>query len=228
MKYLLKGSLVLMLVAFVAQAQAQLKYGVKAGLNINNIAQNYAESDFETETKARLGFHIGATVDYNLSDILSLQSGLLLSSKGYSIDIEEEYGDGAEGYERIILNYLEIPINFAYKTGDFQIFAGPYLAFGIGGKYKYDDGTDSGDSKMKPVFGEIGEGDLEDDENPYSALDLGFNLGVGYQVGPMLINAGYSLGFANLNPGIEGADFDPKDFKQSNRVISLSVSYFLE
>mgnify|MGYP003120202355 FL=1 len=88
MKFLLKGFLVLLFVAFVTQAQAQLKYGVKAGLNINNISQNYANSDDEFETNARLGYHIGATVDYTLSDVISLQSGLLLTSKGMDYPME--------------------------------------------------------------------------------------------------------------------------------------------
>ena len=230
MKYLLRTLVISALIAFSMQTQAQVKFGVKAGLNINNISQNFKESDWEFDTKMRLAYNIGATVDFGLSDAFSLQSGLMLTSKGFSYDLEEEWGEGTEGYNRVIFNYLEVPINFAYKINDFQIYAGPYLAIGIGGKNKwdvtYDGDSDADEYKFKPVLGEVGEGDLDDDEVAYRALDYGLNLGVGYQVGSILINAGYSLGLGNLTPAYEGDDDDRKDYKISNRVISLSVSYF--
>jgi len=236
MKYLLRTLVIITLITSSVQTQAQVKFGVKAGLNVNNISQNFKESDWELDTKMRIGYHIGATVNYGLSDAISLQSGLLLSSKGFSFDLEEGLDDDEtiEGYVRAIFNYLEIPINFAYKINDFQVYAGPYLAIGIGGKnkwdytYKYDgdEYKDADEIKLKPVFGEVGEGDLGEDEDAYSALDFGLNLGVGYQAGPVLISAGYSLGLGNLTPAYEGDDDDPKDYKFSNRVITLSVSYF--
>lgn len=236
MKCLTKFLVIIGLVTFSLQTQAQVKFGLKAGMNVNNISQNFKESDWEFETKMRLAYHFGATIDYGLSDALSLQSGLLFTSKGFSYDLEEDLDDGetVDGYYRAIFNYLEIPINFAYKINDFQIYAGPYLAIGIGGKnkwdltYKYDgdEYSESDEYNFKPVFGEVGEGDLDDDEDAYSALDYGLNLGVGYQTGPILINAGYSLGLGNLTPAYEGDDDDRGDYKISNRVISLSVSYF--
>lgn len=232
MKYLLKTFVISAFIAFSMQTQAQVKFGVKAGLNINNISQNFKESDLESATKMRLAYNIGTTVDFGLSDALSLKSGLMLTSKGFSFDLKEEWGKGAEGYDRVIFNYLEVPINFAYKINDFQIYAGPYLAIGIGGKEKWDvttkDDKDADKIKYIPVFGKVGEGDLDENEGAYSALDYGLNLGVGYQVGPILINVGYSLGLGNLTPESKGYDYSRKDYKMSNRVISLSVSYFFE
>ncbi len=237
MKKIIRTFVIIGLITFSLQSQAQVKFGVKAGLNVNSTSQNFKDSDWEFDTKMRLAYHIGATVDYGLTDILSVQTGLLLSSKGYSYDLEQDLDadETIEGYDRYIFNYLEIPISVAYKINDnFQVFAGPYLAVGISGKNKWDatytwdgeENSDNGDSKLKPIFGEVGEGDLGDDEDAYSALDYGFNLGVGYQTGPILINLGYSLGLGNLTPGYEGSDGDPKDYKMSNNVISLSVSYF--
>lgn len=237
MKYLLRTFVVSALIALSVQTQAQVKFGVKAGLNANNISQNFKESDWESDTKMKLAYHIGATVDYGFSDAISLQTGLMLSSKGYKDDLEQDLDDDetVEGYDKYTFNYLEIPIHVAYKINDnFQVFAGPYLAFGIGGKNKWDitytyDGnseTYSDEEKFKAVFGEVKDGDLGDDESAYRALDFGLDFGVGYQTGPILINAGYSLGLGNLMPSYEGSDQDPKDYKISNRVITLSVSYF--
>ncbi len=230
MKYLLRTFVISALIASSMQTQAQMKFGIKAGLNINNISQNFKESDWKFDTKMRLAYTVGAIVDFGLSDALSLQSGLMLSSKGFSYSLEDAWGEGYEGYDRAIFNYLEVPINFTYKKNDFQIYAGPYLGIGISGKNKWDvtgDGeSDADEYKIKPVFGEVGEGDIGEDEEAFNALDYGLNFGVGYQVGPILINAGYSLGLGNLTPAYEGDDGDPKDYKISNRVITLSASYF--
>lgn len=236
MKYLLKTFAISALIALSFQTQAQIKFGVKAGLNVNNISQNFKDSDGEFGTKMRLAYNIGAITDFGLSDFVSLQTGLSLTSKGYSYDFKEdlEEDENIDGYDRVILNYLEIPIHIAYKVNNFQIYAGPYLAFGIGGKNKWDykytyDGdseSDKDEYKLNPIFGKVKEGDLGDDDGAYSAFDYGLDFGFGYQAGSILINAGYSLGLGNINPGYEGGDYDPKDFKISNRVITLSVNYF--
>jgi len=217
---------------------AQLQFGPKLGLNLANCAFNFKESDWEPETKMRLAFAFGGVIDYGFSDAFSLQSGLMFSSKGFSYDLDEisnDYETNYDGYERFILNYLELPIHAVYKIKGFQIFAGPYLGFGIGGKYKWDytytdifgeKQSEKGDTKLKPKMGEVKEGDLDDDEGAYSGLDYGIDFGLGYQIKSILINAGYSLGLGNINPKSEDSSKDDrKDYKFSNRVISISVSY---
>jgi hypothetical protein len=235
----------LILVAFSFSAKAQVEFGIKAGANFSNISQNFTNSDWEMETNIKPGFHIGATADVPISDNFSFQPGLLYSSKGYSVDIEESIenilgeslpaGASIDGYFRGTFNYIEVPLNFAFKTNDLQIFAGPYVAMGLSGKQKYDftvsymgmSSSDKDELKMKPVFGEVKEGDLSDDEDAFTALDYGFNAGVGYKVGPVLIQAGYSLGLGNMTPAYEGDPASERDdYKISNRVITLSVSYF--
>lgn len=215
--------------------QAQVKFGPKLGLNIANCAFNYKESGDEPDTKMRLAFAIGGVIDYGFSDAFSLQSGLMFSSKGFSYDLDK-MGDQTftyDGYERAILNYIEMPIHAVYKIKGFQIYAGPYIAFGISGKYKWDytytmngqEESEKDDMKLKPKMGEVKEGDLDDDEGAYSGLDYGLNFGIGYEIKSILINAGYSLGLGNINPGYEGSESDKKDYKYSNRVISISAAY---
>ncbi|MEN8137695.1 MAG: porin family protein [Bacteroidota bacterium] len=233
MKNFIKTFAVLGLITlFSVSAQAQIKYGVKGGLNLSDIAQNLKDSDEEMDTKMRIGYHIGATVDYTINEKVSLQSGLLLTSKGFKVeDSESEAGFSADYKVSGIVNYLEIPVHFAYKINDFQIYAGPYLAFGVGGKFKTEYSltfngnteSDSDETKLKPVFGEVAEGDLEEDEGAYNAFDYGLNFGIGYQVGPVLLNAGYSLGLGNFVPKYENSD---NEDKVSNRVISVSATYF--
>lgn len=237
--------LLIILAALTFSVRAQVTLGVKVGVNLSNIQQDYKDSDMEDVTKIRPGFHLGLTADVPFSDNFSFQPGLLFTTKGCNYDIDDTYEDETprgvaelvtiEGDASTALNYIEIPLHFAYKANDFQIFAGPYLAMGIGGKYKYDYTMSSifgsmdfkDEMKLKPAFGEVKEDDLGEDEDAFTALDYGLNFGVGYMVGPVLVQAGYSLGLGNINPKYEGwSDADRSDYKDSNRVISLSVSYF--
>lgn len=216
MKNLVKFSLILAFVATTCISNAQsnrLKFGVKAGLNLANIAQNYKISEDEDDTDMLLGLSLGATVEYELKENLALQSGLIFSRKGYKMDYKDEY-ESSEG--KVKVTWLEVPMNFTYKMNDFQIYAGPYMAFGIGGEMEYDE-TEDGYSYSSSTDIKFGD----NDSDHVRGFDYGLNLGLGYQTGNLLFNAGYSLGLANLQPN----DSDG-DYKNSNRVISFSVSYF--
>lgn len=87
--------------------------------------------------------------------------------------------------------YLDIPILAAYKFNisdntKFVINAGPYLAFGLGGKVKYDGG---GDEK---VFGDDG----------WKRFDLGIQYGIGLELSDRyLINLTGQNGFIDVADG---------------------------
>ncbi len=240
-------AIILALVFFSLNTQAQITFGVKAGLNMANISANFADANDEPATKMGIAFHAGLAVDYALSEKMSIQSGLLFTIKGANDDLDalaKDYDElynvtGVEvtGSSTNRFNYLEIPIHFAYSINEkLQLYAGPYVAIGFGGKAKSDitiafDGesdTDVNETIFKSVMGEVDLADLADDELPLNGLDFGLNLGIGYKVTPaILVNAGYSLGLANLNSYKikDYPDYKPEDAKMSNNVISLSVTY---
>lgn len=237
MKNVLKISMVFLIATLTLPSEAQVRYGIKAGVNANNVRFNYANSDNEPATQLSPGFHVGLSLDLELMDFAGLQTGLIYTVKGFSFDLEDGNTDATiEGYDRITFNYIEIPFHLALKFDPLQIYAGPYVAVGIGGKNKYDysieyagDSYDmEGESDFKPVFGEIKDGDLGDDEDGLNALDYGVNFGVGLGMGPILVNAGYSYGLGNLTPKYEGDESDPADFKISHGVIVVSLTLFLE
>lgn len=71
--------LFVVLTAFVtigAFAQSPLKFGVKAGLNINSIY-----GDEFKEFGSQTGFHAGTTVEYGFTSTFGVQSGLLLNTR---------------------------------------------------------------------------------------------------------------------------------------------------
>ena len=231
MKNLIGSFLILFILTIgTQQAFSQMKFGVKGGANFATVMQKFDDSDFEETTKMRVLYSLGAVVDFSLADAISVQPGLLFSAKGYSVDVKEDYE--ADGYDRFTASYLEIPVNIVYKMKAFQIYAGPYVGIGIFGKNKWDLDwgggiTESGETDIKFVGKEVSPEDfMDEDAISVKRLDYGVNFGLGYEVGPIVVNAGYSMGLANLTPDITDVEFNPDDYKVSHRVISLSVSYF--
>ena len=139
-----------------------------------------------------------------------LQSGLMISSKGYKYDYKDEYYNESHKARPI---YLDIPILAAYKFNisdntKFVINAGPYLAFGLGGKCKYDEGGD-----YKLFKGEDG------DDAEMKRFDLGIQYGIGLEISEhYLVNLTGQNGFISPN-NIDGF----KDYK--NMTFSIGVGY---
>lgn len=242
MKRLITTACGIALMAVSSTGFTQGKLGVRAGLNLSSYTMDHKDSETETKTKNYTGFQVGAVYDMPMGDDLSIQTGLLFTQKGTEYDLEDAFDVGSneevEGYMRQRLNYLEVPISLAIKLNNFHFAAGPYLAFGLGGKYDMDvDYTytignvstkenfdDKGD--MVAMSGEVKEDDLKDDENAYSALDYGFNLGVGFQSGKVLVNLTYGLGLGNIVPDADQTGFDRDDFKTTNKNMAVTISYF--
>ena len=242
MKNLSKYALIILLIFISAQTQAQIKFGLKAGMNANNIStdlQSGGDDEIFT-SKMFYSYHFGAIVEIGFSNALSLQSGLMYTTKGWEVDFDEVFkediADGltVDGYYRFMFNYLEVPVNMAYKFGSFQLYAGPYVAVMLSGKNKFDitmeeDGVSESDSDeydFKPVFSEVKDGDVPDDEEAIYGLDYGINMGAGYRVGKFLISAGYSLSLGNILPAYEGDTESRNDNRISPNTITLSLSYF--
>lgn len=183
---------------FALAGFSQVKWDAKVGMNFSNVTKY-------SDTKALPGFHLGVGMDYGFSENWSLQSGLLISSKGYKIK-----EDGEKFTARPI--YLDIPILAAYKFNisdntKFVINAGPYLAFGLGGKAKY------GEYDYKLFKGEDGE-DAE-----CKRFDLGIQYGIGLEISDhYLINLTGQNGFISPNNWDDEVDY-------KNMTFSIGVGY---
>ena len=184
---------------FALAGFSQVKWDARVGMNFSNMTK--AEG-----TKALPGFNLGVGMDYGFSENWSLQSGLMISSKGYKV----------KDYAKVRPIYLDIPILAAYKFNisdntKFVINAGPYLAFGLGGKCKFDEGGD-----YKLFKGEDGE-DAE-----YSRFDLGIQYGIGLEIGDhYLVNLTGQNGFISPFDYPDGYDGD----KPKNMTFSIGVGY---
>lgn len=216
-----------------SKAQSQFSYGIKVGVNGNNVSVNAANVFTEIEASMKLGLHFGGVIDYKLNENLSLQSGLILNNKGYTLDLSFLSGNNENVKSKYVAtyNYIEIPlsINFKLKNG-LQVFTGPYIGFGMAGREKVSTkvNTDTAIYKfgleynLKPVIGKVRSSDLIDDESPYNGFAYGFKIALGYTKGKASINLVYSHGLSNVLPK-SNSRFD----KIYNRTLALSLIYLI-
>jgi opacity protein-like surface antigen len=163
-----------------------------------------ADGEKFDDAKIKTGFQIGVDYEIGIAPDFYFAPGLQFSTKGTKSEV-----DNLETKKS--LNYLEVPLNLVYKpvlgTGNLIVNFGPYLGYGIGGKYKDD----------------IADTDIEfgsDDTDDYKPFDMGANIGFGYQLGMGLsfkLNA--QLGLINIKP--EG----DSDNLIKNNGFAFSVGY---
>jgi hypothetical protein len=195
-----------MLVA--ALSFGQVKFGVVAGPNFSS-ATTKLGGDKNTSS---LITHIraGITVDLPLADEFFIGTGLLYAGKGGK--------DKDNGDVKTTLSYLQVPVLFTYKpevgNGNLVLGVGPYLAYGIGGKYKGSAGNVSLEAK---AF------DDEAGEMKLNRFDAGAGIQVGYEMKQGLyFGLNTDLGLVNVasEKEIAGADHSFK-----NTSFGVSVGY---
>jgi hypothetical protein len=199
--------LVVLAVMTASFAQAQIKFGARAGFNLTSASYKIDVSGFDApDTKFKPGFQIGVVGELALTDAIFLQPGILFATQGYKVEDsgeDKQYNEKWDDKETFSLNYLQIPINVQYKLDlggmNLLLQAGPYLGYAIGGKYKYEwndedaYGKDSGSKEEDLKFGsDAAKGEIK-------PFDFGIGLGVGLQFSNLQVGLGYNLGLTNLS-----------------------------
>lgn len=230
-----KTLFLLLLSSIAGAAVAQVQLGVRAGANFSNVVAKDEDGN-KMSTSLLPGFHAGITADLALADEFYLQPALLFNTKGY------QYKE-SESSVTVALNqhpyYLELPVNFIYKpalgNGHLLLGAGPYIAYGVGGRWKLK--AESGSSTLtrtgslefkndysldSSLFG----GNIEDlpEKLPYAKpFDVGASLLAGFEFAQKIsVQLNGQLGLLNIAPTIDG--------QQTGEVIKnmqfgLSVGY---
>lgn len=229
-------------ICFIAGSSlAQISFGPKVGINMSTFNQNFKDSDDESDLTFKFGQSIGGIVNIQIADFLAFQPSLSIINKGTAADLSEWDGDGYtyDGYNRMRITYLEMPLNIVFVidfgSSSLQFFTGPYFALAIAGNLKWDytwtyqgdTEIEKGDKKIK-FKNEVGENDWEEGIAGFlRPLDVGMNLGVGFQINHLLLNMGYSIGFANLQPddADPGSDFDRKDYRFTNSTVFVTAAW---
>lgn len=125
---------------FAMPASAQLKFGVKGGLNITDMSLS---SDV-FETSNRTGFFIGPTVKFTLPIV-----GLGIDASALYDQRESELTNADNEVTKIKQQAINIPINLRYDIGlgslaAVYLAAGPQFGFNVGDKNQtlFDDVAD--------------------------------------------------------------------------------------
>lgn len=101
-------------------SHSQISIGLKGGMNLSSLkGANFNSIDFEYKT----GYHGGVYGNIHLGKKIGIQSEILYSTQGGSVDDGLQAGD-------IDLNYLNVPLMLRYsgKSG-FYLEAGPQFGF---------------------------------------------------------------------------------------------------
>jgi hypothetical protein len=101
--------LVSLFMAMAMTANAQLQWGVKAGLNVSS----YHEYDDDLSNKA--GFHVGVATQYLFTPQVGIETGLYYSTLGAKSTWEEKGGSYSYKEETTINpSYLQLPVSVLY------------------------------------------------------------------------------------------------------------------
>ena len=181
-------------------------FGLRAGLSSS---KQYA-TDYHADQDAVLGFQAGVAVDLNIVHSFSVNTGLLLVKRGW----KNTYSD-ARGTLETTDNamYLELPLLASYRVplsdqAEFQLNAGPYFAYGIGGKRKT---TNS--------FRADGNYDIDsfDDAQGCKRFDCGMQVGVAFTFLHFYAGVCYERGLVNT--------WQQNGYEYQNGAIALNVGY---
>lgn len=116
-------------IAFAMPAQAQVKFGLKGGLNLTSLSADGVNSAISNKS----GFYVGPTVKFTLPVVgLSIDGSALYDQRNAKI----------KGTDQTIkAQSIQIPINVRYGIGLSSVvnvfaFVGPQFGFNIGDKSK--------------------------------------------------------------------------------------------
>ena len=195
-------TMVVLLATMAVAAQAQLKFGVKGGLNLTSM-----KFDNEILSKSnQAGFFIGPTVKFTLPVVgLGIDAAALYDQR--SAKIEDE---------TIKQQSIQIPVNLRYgiglgSTANIFIFAGPQFGFAIG-------------NKTSEIFDNVADWRLKDS-------NLSANVGLGLLLFDHLqISANYNIalgttGEVDLNSAAS-TTWNTAIGKAKANAWQLSVAYF--
>lgn len=184
-----------MLLSVSTASIAQAKFGLKAGVNIAN-----ATGDDVDDADSRLAPFFGAFINLGLGEKLAFQPELLYSMQGVKTSWSE---DGMDVDVTEKLNYLNIPLMLKYNVGGgLNLQAGPQLGLLLSAESEWEVG---------------GESETEDIKEYLKGSDFGFNVGAGYDFGPLGVDVRYNIGLSNIS--------DEEDGDIKNSVIQVGLSY---
>lgn len=205
----------------ISLAQAQVSYGIRAGVNVNKwqgeslqiIEDLVDKTDGYITTHNTTGFHAGGYVNIPMGNRFSFEPGLQYSKKGYAmrgdlkVDVLKYLGVNAG--VQVMEHYIDMPLVLKAKlVKGLNVYAGPQVSYLVRSTLNAKAGA-LGFNLFNRGFGITSR---------FNKVDLGLTGGLGYQFDNGLnIQAGYDYGLSNLDKS--------NTFTVHNRVVKVSVGF---
>ncbi len=221
MKNKLFLSLCFVLIGSFGLLQAQnrnFKFGIKAGANLSNLKGGDVVSSSDPNIKigsnnATLTGFVGG-VFMRLGSSIYLQPELLLSQKGGSVNVFRSPLSSSQNKSSVDLKFtnLDVPILVGLRFGDFfRINAGPVASLRL-----------SENGGLRDALNQVGANSVKDN---YKAAALGYQAGVGVDVGNLSIDLRYEGNASNIiKANTNDANFNSQ-LKRKGSLIQATIGF---
>jgi hypothetical protein len=204
-----------------AQYGSPLRFGVKAGLNLNSASMDIKNVAIKN---LKIGYDVGLTAEYQMSDLFYLQSGAYFTTKGAVLKSEKASSDIKNWKNSVNLQYVQVPLLASFKlemVTDTKLFVnmGPYFAYGIGGKtIVKNDYTDADTPSTKDEYNSF-------DDSYFKKFDFGLMYGAGIEFEKFVYGIQFEFGLLNIAEKSNGLNpqINTKGFK--NKGVSFNIGY---
>lgn len=190
-------------------ANAQLRYGATAGVDITSL--KFKQDLFNIEQS--VGYEAGVMGELMFPGIgFGLDFGAMYSQRGATLDMgsREVWAASKLGRERVYLHYLEIPFNLRFKwtrMNGLEDYIAPYIFGGPKASFLV------GHNNVKGTDGKVFE---------YAGGDLGLQAGMGFELWKnWQVQASYTWG---MTYALKTVKLD--NFSARNRTWSVRTVYF--
>jgi Outer membrane protein beta-barrel domain len=190
---------------------AQVKIGAKAAWNYSGGSAVYTA--VKQSTSYTNGFGIGAMAKIPFDGPLHFSPSVMINKRGFTVNKPANSTNQKEQYSITYLDLIAaLSADFENGNNAFSIAVGPVFGFTNFGKLKITDNAGvKGTQNLKFGYG------------AYGWADIGLQSSVSYRINKVAVEAGYYLGFANIN---NQEETDGRNMK--HRVISLGIGYYFK
>ena len=194
-------AVIMIAILSVGVAEAKLRFGIKAGLNVNDIHLNDPMKTFESDNGT--GWTAGIMTQYISMIGLGFDASVMYTRMNADVYFE----GGTENLDADNHNFIEIPINLKYRIGlpvvgniiSPYIFTGPSFAFKLG----------------KDTI----------DEFKTKTCQVAWNLGLGIELFRHLqVGASYGFGINNVVSKVP-VGINAEDYKAKNNYWTITAAY---
>ena len=198
----------------IHSAQAQIKFGIKAGINSNEVDQEQLKisDDNDNESiglsiaQASYGFHFGAFTQFKIGKIF-LQPEVLFNSNSVDYKLDDLLDTNiSTAVKNESYQFLDIPINLGIKLGPFRVQGGPVAHIFL-------------DSKSELL-------DVNGYKQSFKGTNWGWQAGLGLDIWNIMLDARYEGNFNKYGDHIEFFDKNYNFDQSAGRFIfSLGIAF---